>query len=59
VDGETPEAVTRALATVLRDRDRARAMGAAGRRRAETEFAPTRTVDTVETVYRSLAARGT
>jgi len=57
VDGETPEAVTRALVAVLRDRERARAMGAAGRRRAETEFAPVRTVDTVEAVYRSLTAR--
>jgi glycosyltransferase involved in cell wall biosynthesis len=57
VDGEAPEAVTRTLATVLRDRGRAQAMGAAGRHRAETEFAPARTVDTVEAVYRSLAAR--
>jgi len=36
---------------VLADRARARAMGAAGRRRAEKEFGPARAVETVERAY--------
>jgi phosphatidylinositol alpha-1,6-mannosyltransferase len=38
VDGRRPEPVGRAVAELLADPGRARAMGAAGRRRAEAEF---------------------
>ena len=63
VEGETgilvgddrPESVAAALAAVLADRERGRAMGAAGRRRAEREFTVERSLDTVETMYRTLA----
>ncbi|MEX2148210.1 MAG: glycosyltransferase [Candidatus Rokuibacteriota bacterium] len=65
VDGETghlvgdaaPDAVAAALRAIVTDRARARAMGAAGRRRAETEFSPDRSVETVERVYRRLTGR--
>ncbi len=57
-DGDTgllvdddPEAVARALTEVLGDPPRARAMGAAGRRRAEQEFSAERAVAIVEQVY--------
>ena len=53
---DAPAAVARALSDVLHDRERARAMGAAARRRAESEFDPARTVDTVEAVYRQVIA---
>jgi glycosyltransferase involved in cell wall biosynthesis len=46
--------VAAALAAVLGDRQRARAMGRAGRQRAMTEFGPDRCVTIVERVYRSL-----
>jgi glycosyltransferase involved in cell wall biosynthesis len=55
VDATTPERVAEALAAVLRDRERACAMGQAGRRRAEDVFAPERSVEIVERVYRALA----
>jgi phosphatidylinositol alpha-1,6-mannosyltransferase len=62
VDGETgllladdgAEAIADALAHVLGDRERARAMGAAGRRRAEETFSAGRSVSIVEDVYRAL-----
>ena len=62
VDGETgwlipderPESVAAALRTVLSDRARAAAMGAAGRRRAETVFGPEHGVSIVEDAYRRL-----
>jgi len=56
VDGERAEDVATALATMLADPSRARAMGDAGRRRAETEFSPERSVTIVERVYRDLLA---
>jgi glycosyltransferase involved in cell wall biosynthesis len=55
VDDDRPESVTAALLGILGDRERARAMGLAGRHRAETEFSPERSVAIVEEVYRSLA----
>ena len=55
VDEDRAEAVAAALAAVLGDRPRARAMGRAGRQRAMTEFGPDRCVTIVERVYRSLA----
>jgi glycosyltransferase involved in cell wall biosynthesis len=63
VDGRTglligdasPEALADALVTILGDPARARAMGAAGRERAATEFSPDRSVTIVEAVYRRLA----
>lgn len=55
IDGDRPEAVATALAAILGNRARAQAMGRAGRRRAETEFSPDRSVSIVEQVYRSLA----
>src|SRR2546427_2772561 len=54
VDDDRPESVMLALAAILGDPERARAMGLAGRRRAEREFVPERAVSVVEDVYRSL-----
>jgi phosphatidylinositol alpha-1,6-mannosyltransferase len=51
VDDDTPAGVAAALRAVVGDRARARAMGAAGRRRAEREFTRERSVDTVEAAY--------
>ena len=48
------ESVAAALRAIVSDRERARAMGAAGRRRAETEFSPERSVETVEAAYREV-----
>jgi len=52
---DRPESVAEALAAVLGAPERGRAMGRAGRRRAEEAFSPERSVDTVERIYRSLA----
>jgi glycosyltransferase involved in cell wall biosynthesis len=46
--------VADALFTLLANPAEAREMGAAGRRRAETEFSPARSVAVVEAVYRTL-----
>jgi glycosyltransferase involved in cell wall biosynthesis len=62
VDGETgllvgddePGAVASALRQILADPARARAMGAAGRRRAEQEFSAERSLETVERAYRAM-----
>ena len=54
VGEDRAESVAAALADVLANRDRARAMGLAGRRRAEDVFDPERSVALVERVYRSL-----
>ena len=51
IEEDTPGAVAAALRSIVGDRARARAMGAAGRRRAEREFTRERSVDTVETAY--------
>jgi glycosyltransferase involved in cell wall biosynthesis len=58
VDDDRPEGVARALAAVLGDRAAARAMGAAGRRRAERAFGPHAVTSVTEATYRRvLAAR--
>jgi glycosyltransferase involved in cell wall biosynthesis len=62
VDGETgvllddasAESVAGALARILADREAARAMGRAGRRRAEEFFSAARAVSIVEATYRSV-----
>src|SRR2546428_5152723 len=54
VEDDRPESVMAALAAILADPARARAMGLAGRRRAERDFVPERAVAMVEQVYRSL-----
>ena len=54
VEDDRPEAVAAALRVLLADRARARAMGVAGRRRAEKEFGPARAVETVERAYRAM-----
>src|SRR5439155_1285491 len=54
VEDARPESVMAALAAILADPARARAMGLAGRRRAERDFVPERAVAMVEQVYRSL-----
>ena len=54
VDGDTPGGVAAALRAIVGDPDRARAMGAAGRRRAEQEFTRERSVETVEAAYREV-----
>ena len=51
----TPGGIASAIGLILDDRARARAMGQAGRRRAEEIFAPDRAVAAVEQVYRTLA----
>jgi L-malate glycosyltransferase len=56
IDNEAPGAVAAALWAILSDPARARAMGEAGRRRAEDEFSPERSTTIVEAVYRTLAA---
>lgn len=55
VEDDSPESVATALARVLGAADRGRAMGLAGRVRAQTVFSPERSLDTVERVYRGLA----
>jgi glycosyltransferase involved in cell wall biosynthesis len=55
VDEDRPEAVATALGAVLADRERARAMGRAGRERAAREFGPERSVTIVEQTYRWIA----
>src|SRR5262245_31369178 len=57
VPDDRPESVASALRPVLADRARARAMGTAGRRRAEQEFGAGRVVDIVERAYRSMLGR--
>jgi glycosyltransferase involved in cell wall biosynthesis len=64
VDGETgwlvdatPEAVAACLETALRDRERGRRMGAAGRRRVEALFTPSRRARLVEGVYGGVLAK--
>jgi glycosyltransferase involved in cell wall biosynthesis len=52
---DAPEAVAAALDRLLGDPERARRMGAAGRRRAEEAFSPERSVDLIERLYRELA----
>jgi glycosyltransferase involved in cell wall biosynthesis len=54
VQDDRPESIASALRTVLADRARARAMGAAGRRRAEQEFGAGRVVEIVERAYRAM-----
>ncbi len=58
VDEDRPEAVGAALAAILGDRERARAMGRAGRARAAREFGPDRSVDIAESTYRSILDSG-
>jgi glycosyltransferase involved in cell wall biosynthesis len=55
IDDEGSGAVATALWTILGDPARARAMGEAGRRRAEAEFSPERSIAIVEAVYRTIA----
>jgi glycosyltransferase involved in cell wall biosynthesis len=55
LDDDAPDIVAAALLHVLGDRERAGAMGRAGRRRAEALFSADHAVDAVERVYRSLA----
>jgi glycosyltransferase involved in cell wall biosynthesis len=50
---DTPDAVAQALELVLSDRARARAMGAASRRRVQEVFTPERQLDAIEAVYRA------
>jgi L-malate glycosyltransferase len=54
VDDDTPAGVAAALRAIVTDPGRARAMGAAGRRRAETQFSPERSVETVERAYHDI-----
>jgi phosphatidylinositol alpha-1,6-mannosyltransferase len=54
VDDDTAAGVAAALGAIVADRARARAMGAAGRRRAEQAFTRERMVETVEGVYRAV-----
>jgi len=51
IDDDRPESVARALGDILEDPARRRAMGSAGRARAEECFGLERSVETVERVY--------
>ncbi len=55
LDTERPDEIADALARVLGDRAAARAMGLAGRRRAEEVFSAARAVSIVEDRYRAIA----
>jgi L-malate glycosyltransferase len=55
VDDDRPESIAGALEAILGDPERARAMGRAARRRAETEFGSERSAAVVEAAYRTLA----
>ena len=55
LDDDSAEGVAAALERVLGDREAARRMGRAGRRRAEEVFSVTRVVDIVEGVYQAVA----
>ena len=64
VEGETgwlvepvPDRVAASLETVLRDRERARRMGEASRRRVESRFTPARRAASVEAVYAQVLAK--
>ena len=57
VDGEEPGAVEAALRALLADPGLAKAMGQAGRRRAEECFSPERHAADVEAIYLSVLAR--
>ncbi len=57
IDDDRAESVAAALAALLEDPDRARAMGEAGRRRALRLFTPERHAARVEAVYREALAR--
>lgn len=54
VEDDRAESVAAALAAILGDPGRALAMGLAGRRRAEREFSPERSVDVVVAAYATL-----
>jgi len=54
LDDDRPAAVADALGAILGDLERARAMGAAGQRRAQARFTPTRYVDDIERIYRTV-----
>ena len=54
IQDERAESVAAALRAILGDRERAAAMGRAGRRRAETVYGPAECVNTVDRVYRGL-----
>jgi glycosyltransferase involved in cell wall biosynthesis len=55
VDDDRSETVAAALAAILGDPARARAMGRAARRRAELEFSPERAAAVVDAAYHTLA----
>jgi L-malate glycosyltransferase len=57
LDDDRPATLARALAAVLEDPVQARAMGAAGERRAREEFSPARYVEAVERIYRVALGR--
>jgi glycosyltransferase involved in cell wall biosynthesis len=64
VDGETgwlvepvPDAVAACLETALRNRERARHMGLAGRRRVEARFTPSQRAVRVEAIYERVLAK--
>lgn len=50
---DRPESIAAALLALVESPERARRMGGAGRRRAETAFNPERAVETVEAAYRA------
>lgn len=54
VEDDRPESVAAALASVLGDPHRARTLGQAGRRRAESQFNPQQSVAIIERVYLNL-----
>jgi glycosyltransferase involved in cell wall biosynthesis len=57
LDDERPESVADALRRLARDPDRARAMGAAGQRRAVERYSVARHAERLEAIYRDVLAR--
>jgi glycosyltransferase involved in cell wall biosynthesis len=57
VEDQRPESVAHALGALLADPERARAMGAAGQRRAADRFSPARHAERMEAIYREALAR--
>jgi glycosyltransferase involved in cell wall biosynthesis len=57
LEGEDAGSVAAAIGGLLRDRERARAMGEAARRRAREAFSPERHAARVEAIYREVLAR--
>lgn len=59
LDDDAPESLATALRSLVGNPERARALGDAGRRRAEDDFSPERHASDVVSIYRQVLARRT